>query len=194
LPDGAGLLFPGPGARDLGALDSSERPRHLVVLDGTWHHAHTLYRDIHCLHALPRFAFTPPAPSRYRLRREPRADYVSTIEAITHCLRALEPETSNLDAMLRVFESMIDQQIFARDHHWCGPRPKRRRSKAARALPRAVVEDRERLVVVYGEGVTLDGHDDPVLVQWVAERVSTRERFDALIRPSATVREKRMSL
>lgn len=193
LPGGAGLLFPGPGARDLATLSAAERPRDLVVLDGTWHHAHTLYRDIPCLHRLPRYAFTPTAPSRYRLRREPRDDYVSTVEAITHCLRALEPETSNLEAMLDVFESVIDQQIAARDHHDHGPRPKRRRPKASRAIPRALAEDYDRLVVVYGEGATPDGYDSPVLVHWVAERVSTRERFEALIRPPAPLRETQLT-
>src|SRR5690606_19385964 len=75
------LLYPGPGARDILA-EPPAGPVTLVVVDGTWSQAKTLVRDNPILHALPRYAFATPEPSHYRIRREPRAEYCSTIEAL----------------------------------------------------------------------------------------------------------------
>ncbi len=108
---GTGLLFPSKTARELDATERDEIPDGLVILDGTWSHVRGLYRANPWLHALPHFALTPAAPSRYRIRREPRADYVSSIEAIVQALRIIEPETPGLDGLLAVFDSMIDDQV-----------------------------------------------------------------------------------
>ena len=67
----AGLLYPGPTALLISDLASEQRPEQLVVLDGTWHHAKTLVREIPALQSLPRYRLAPTAPSRYRIRREP---------------------------------------------------------------------------------------------------------------------------
>lgn len=184
LPPNTGLLFPGRDSTQLAGLAPEQRPEHLVVLDGTWHHASTLYRDVRALHRLPRFAFVPEEPSRYRLRREPQRDYVSTVEAVAQCLRLLEPETRDVDRMLAVFHTMIDRQHAAQTQNFQGGRPRRARAKESRALPRALVEDYERLVVVYGESVPAATPPGSELVQWVAHRLSTGETFSTLLRPS----------
>src|SRR5690606_19540844 len=90
LAPGCGLLYPGPSSRDLATLPPAEHPRQIVVIDGTWHHAHTMFRDIPGLAKLPRYRLTPPKPSQYRIRREPARDYVSTVEAIVYCLKLIE--------------------------------------------------------------------------------------------------------
>jgi DTW domain-containing protein len=185
LPEGTGLLYPEAPFRDLATLAPSERPRHLLVLDGTWHHAHTLFRDVPGLSALPRYGFTPAAPSEYRLRREPRAECVSTVEAIAQCLRVLEPETAGVEQLVDAFRSMIDQQVAARPDLRVGRSLKHRRPERFRKLPRALVEDFERLVVVYGEWHCPDGSSQRrELIQWSACRLRTGETFDALISPS----------
>jgi DTW domain-containing protein len=43
LPEGTALLYPTPGGRDLGELRADERPRQLLVLDGTWFLARKIY-------------------------------------------------------------------------------------------------------------------------------------------------------
>ena len=58
----AGLLYPGPEARLISDVSPEQYPDQLVILDGTWHHAKTLFRDIPALHALPRFRLTPRFP------------------------------------------------------------------------------------------------------------------------------------
>jgi DTW domain-containing protein YfiP len=84
----AALLYPGEGAIDV-VLSPPSGPVTLIVVDGTWWQTKKVVRENPELARLPRFAFTPPAPSEYRIRREPQDDYVSTIEALVHVLGAL---------------------------------------------------------------------------------------------------------
>ena len=83
------LLYPSPDARDLKS-DPPKGPVTLVVLDGTWSQVRSLLRDNTWLQSLPKVAFEPDAPSEYRIRREPREDFVSTIEALVHALGMLD--------------------------------------------------------------------------------------------------------
>jgi DTW domain-containing protein YfiP len=150
-PDTA-LLYPAEHARDVRELRPDERPRRLLVLDGTWHTARTLYRDKRWLRALPHLRVQPEAPGRYRIRREPQADYLSTIEAIVEALRVLEPETRGLSGLIEAFDAMIDAQI-AYTTNRSGQRRQRLglRPRAQRRLPRDLVDRFEDLIVVYGE-------------------------------------------
>lgn len=185
LPPGTGLLYPEAPFRDLASLTPAERPQHLLVLDGTWHHAHTLFRDVKGLRELPRYGFTPETPSQYRLRREPRAECVSTIEAIAQCLRLLEPETPRIHELVNVFRAMIDRALAARPTVKAGRSVKNQRDAGVRKLPRALVEDFDRVVVVYGEWHCLDaGSQYRELIQWSAKRLRSDETFDTLIAPS----------
>jgi hypothetical protein len=186
LSPGTGLLYPSADALDLCNLSPAERPERLVVIDGTWHHAHTLFRDIEALAHLPRYKFRPPAPSQYRLRREPCRDFVSTIEAIVHCLRELEPDTAGVLELVDVFTAMIDRQIAARDQGQRGRSLARRRARPCRVLPRALAEDFARVVVVYGEAPV--GH----LVHWTAQRLSSGEVFERVLRPSEPIEANRL--
>ena len=76
-----------------------------------WAHAHSLYRDNAWLRDLPHYELTPTEPSRYRLRREPEFQCISTLESIIGALAIIEPETEGLSDLLGVFDSMIDDQI-----------------------------------------------------------------------------------
>jgi DTW domain-containing protein YfiP len=184
IPDGAALLYPAPGARDLSELRPEERPKHLVVIDGTWHTARTLYRDKTWLHELPHVRLNPAAPSRYRIRKEPSTDYVSTLEAIVEALRLIEPETEGFDALIAAFDRMIDVQVEYIRRGESRPRGTERRPKAWRKLPRALVEDFERLVVTYAESSRSDPRGPRELVQWTAIELSTGATFERLIRPT----------
>jgi len=110
VPAGAALLYPAATARPLTALTPAERPRHLVVLDGTWFNAKKIYDAHTWLRELPQVCLTPQRPSGYRIRREPRRDYVATLEAIVEALRILEPQTQGLDELLAAFAAMIEWQ------------------------------------------------------------------------------------
>ena len=62
------LLYPGPGAIDV-LRHPPSGPVTLVVIDGTWSQAKKVVRENPELAALPRYAFTPPLPSEYRIRQ-----------------------------------------------------------------------------------------------------------------------------
>ena len=79
------LLYPGKGRHRRDARPADRGQSRLVVVDGTWWQARKLVRENPRLSALPRYAFTPPEPSQYRIRREPQETYVSTIEALVPC-------------------------------------------------------------------------------------------------------------
>ena len=66
----------------------------IIVLDGTWSQAKTLWWRNAWLLKLPLVVLNPREPSIYgRLRKEPRKEWVSTLEAIGDVLPALgEPE------------------------------------------------------------------------------------------------------
>jgi DTW domain-containing protein YfiP len=77
----------------------------IIVLDGTWSQAKTLWWRNAWLLKLPRVVLKPREPSMYgRLRKEPRKEWVSTLEAIGDVLPALgEPEAvrTSLRRLLR---------------------------------------------------------------------------------------------
>jgi hypothetical protein len=183
VPGDAALLYPGPGARVLHDVPLDERPRHLVVIDGTWHTARTLFRDKAWLQALPRVRLSPPEPSRYRIRREPTHDSLSTIEAIVHALRILEPETPGLDELLGAFDAMIEAQLAFIHRGRSVPRSRERRPLERRRFPRALVEDFDRLVVMYVESSRPDPRGPRSLAQVVAVSVSTGAALERFLVP-----------
>ena len=73
------LLYPRPDAKDLASIGEEERPERLVLLDGTWSHAHRLYQDNPWLHTLPHYRLHPTRASRYLVRKEPKAHCLSTL-------------------------------------------------------------------------------------------------------------------
>lgn len=107
------LLFPGESAGVLraGLLPTTIGYR-LIVPDGTWRKARKLLHLNPELATLPRVALPPGAPSRYRLRKAPAPDALSTVEAIVQALEALEAP-ARFEALLRPFEALIDSQIQA---------------------------------------------------------------------------------
>jgi DTW domain-containing protein len=183
LPPGTALLYPSPGARDLSELSAREHPRRLLVLDGTWHTASSLYRDKTWLRALPHLKLSPPEPSRYRLRREPADHCVSTIEAIVAALRILEPDTAGLPELLGSFDQMVDDQLGYMQHGVGRPHRRARRPPALRRLPEAIASGLGRLVVVYAESMRASLASERELVQLTAEALGTGVHFQRQLRP-----------
>lgn len=177
IPPGAALLYPRHDAVDLEELPPDRRPAHLVVIDGTWPQARTVYRDNPWLEALPHVRLSPAAPSRYRIRREPAADYVSTIESIALALAVLEPETPGLDRLLDGFLEMVDTQADQTVE-----RVRRQKVRTRPGLLERIATEWDQVVVGYAESVGLHGRDGPpILIQWAAIRPSTGAVFEARI-------------
>jgi DTW domain-containing protein YfiP len=80
----------------------------IVLLDGTWSQAKTLWWRNPWLLKLHRIVLDPPRPARLgRLRREPRRDALSTIEAAALALRHLEAGPEAADALIGALERMM---------------------------------------------------------------------------------------
>lgn len=181
------LLSPAAGARDI-LRDPPRGPVTLVVVDGTWSQAKSVVRDNAVLRALPRYAFVAPQPSQYRIRREPQAEYVSTIEALMYVLGALEGDAERFRALLTPLGAMVDAQLAANRHT---PRYRLRRRVPGPNGPRIPEPVRTRyasLVCVVGESNAWPFRDGAQqhpeeLVHWTAERVATGERLSMLAAP-----------
>jgi tRNA-uridine aminocarboxypropyltransferase len=101
-PDGQPLGDPAPVLKSLDGI---------VVLDGTWSEAKTLWWRNPWLLKLHRLVLNPQRPSRLgSLRREPRHDAVSTLEAIALVLREIEASPMAADALLDLLDQLIATQ------------------------------------------------------------------------------------
>jgi DTW domain-containing protein YfiP len=193
------LLYPGEGAIDV-LRQPPSGPVTLVVVDGTWWQARKIVRKNPRLAALPRYAFSPPRPSEYRIRREPAETCVSTIEALAHVLGVLEGDVPRFEALLHPFRAMIDAQIAceralrgAGARHAAHAEKKRTKQRASRVPPllAAPVTGSSDLVCVAGEANAWpyrsrevgEAYDDE-LVHWAACRMSTGEVFERVVAPA----------
>jgi DTW domain-containing protein YfiP len=80
----------------------------IVLLDGSWKEAKTLWWRNPWLLKLHRLVLQPPRPARLgRLRREPRPDALSTIEAAALALRHLETAPAPADALLASLDRLM---------------------------------------------------------------------------------------
>ena len=186
FPADAGVLYPGPGSLDLAALPADQRPKKLVVIDGTWSQAHRMYRDSPWLRRLPRYSLNPAEPSRYRIRKEPRHECLSTLESTAMALRMIEPQTPDIDNLLHCFERMVDRQLECIEQNAAGKRRmKRARVRPMRAVPTPLWESPERIVVVYGESALPRSRREKQhreLAQWCAVRLdSPAESFESIV-------------
>jgi DTW domain-containing protein len=116
---GAARAEPQAERRELTLLDRRGEPiadpsailgglKGIVLLDGTWSQAKTLWWRNPWLLRLHRMVLDPPRPARLgRLRREPRRDALSTVEAAALALRHLEHSPDAADALVAALDRMI---------------------------------------------------------------------------------------
>ena len=183
------LLAPGPNARDI-LHDPPPGPVTLIVIDGTWSQARSLVRRNPFLQTLPRYAFATPEPSQYRIRREPKPEYVSTLEAVMHVLGVLERDPVGVRALLEPMRAMIDAQLHCQ--MTSARRTSYRRPRAAKPrgprVPDPFADRFDDLVCVVGEANAWPYSHGAApnvdeLVHWVAHRPSTGETFERVAAP-----------
>jgi len=120
------VLYPGKQAVNLSLLPPAERRRAFphgrrplfFVIDGTWRTARKMRRLSVNLNGLPSFVLTPRRPSGFQIRKQPRPECLSTLEAI-HELLDLFPQNPGRehDHLLEVFNGMVQTQIDFQDKH-----------------------------------------------------------------------------
>ncbi len=107
------LLYPGDGAEVLSEKHLEAGPVRLVVPDGNWRGAAKMTKRIPWIAALPRVVLPDDPATNYRLRHEPKAGGLATMEAIAHAFSILEgPAVS--DALFDVFRRMVDRTLYSR--------------------------------------------------------------------------------
>lgn len=120
------VLFPGKQSFNLseggaaaieGRLDS-QRKLVIFVVDGTWPQAQKMVHVNARLRALPRLSFTTAMLSQYRIRKQPAAHCLSSLEAIHVLMETLAvsprfplPPQAGHRNLLESFNRMVERQL-----------------------------------------------------------------------------------
>jgi DTW domain-containing protein YfiP len=115
------LLFPAPHAVNLSqdgfrSMTGIGRKLQIFIVDGTWSLAGKILRMSENLRAMPAVSFTPRRPSNYRFKKQPKAEYLSTLESIQLMLelgqeQGIETLGSDMSQLPGIFESLVSIQI-----------------------------------------------------------------------------------
>ena len=110
------LLFPSEDA--IAATDVYQDPSlvidnnsQFILLDGSWKKAYKLLMSNTFLQDLPKISINVNETSRYRIRKSPREDGLSTVEAGYYLLSQLADDNDKFKPLLGCFDYMIDYQI-----------------------------------------------------------------------------------
>lgn len=110
------LLFPAPSATSADAYPLGSNDA-ILVIDGTWSEARKLLRLNPSLSTLPKLTFPSSLESRYLIRKQPRAGYLSTLESVAHFLlmnastSVSEEQRRSYAGLMTVFEEMVERQL-----------------------------------------------------------------------------------
>ncbi len=111
IPEGKSYVLLGKGA----AKVTPKNLDGIVLLDGNWQQAKTLWWRNAWLTRLNRMIMLPPAPSQYKnMRREPRKTAVSTIEATALCLEHLGEAAEVTQALRQSFSEFLKRMRSAK--------------------------------------------------------------------------------
>jgi len=108
------LVFPSESSgsiRNLQAAQKINDNSQFILLDGSWKKAYKLLMSNTFLQALPRVTLVVSEKSDYRLRKSPRKDGLSTVEAGYYLLSELSNDMQQFLPLLETFKKMIDFQI-----------------------------------------------------------------------------------
>ncbi|MBQ9238851.1 MAG: DTW domain-containing protein [Treponema sp.] len=126
------LLYPGDGAltvrSPLIAASSTHKQLLVIVIDATWFCARKIIEHNPFLLTLPRLSFAGTYTSIFTFKREPRPEYLSTIESCYYLITeardsALIPQTVDAEPLMRVFKQLITAQLQAENDRIAGKRP-----------------------------------------------------------------------
>lgn len=109
------LLFPSPYAEELNSefVATLTRPVNLIVPDGSWRQAQKMVRRDQVFAEMRHMKLPPGPPSIYKLRIQPDAEGLCTLEAIARGLGILESPAAQteLEVLLRV---MVVRTLWSR--------------------------------------------------------------------------------
>ena len=107
-------LFPAGNAVPANSLRLSAATT-VIVIDGTWSEAKKIYRENTWIADLPHIALSPLLRSRYRIRKQPRPECLSTIEALAYMFiensSSPQHKTGAYMNLLEGFDRMVDTHL-----------------------------------------------------------------------------------
>ncbi|MBH0051923.1 tRNA-uridine aminocarboxypropyltransferase [Pseudoalteromonas sp. SWYJZ19] len=116
------LLYPNENAINLD--DNAEQASinnitHLIVVDGTWKKAYKVLQLTPLLNQFKTVSFKQLPKNRYAIRKAPRADSLSTLEAVAHSLLLIElldpaPLYNVLDELIQKQTQHMPKHVKAR--------------------------------------------------------------------------------
>lgn len=113
----AWVVYPGEPALPISSLtgegteQATEPKRTLILLDGTWKKAYKIWQLSSNLQQLPTVALDNVEQGNYRIRKSPKSQGVSTVEAGYLALTALEGDDDKFAPLIDAFNQMIEYQI-----------------------------------------------------------------------------------
>ncbi|WP_261816893.1 tRNA-uridine aminocarboxypropyltransferase [Vibrio gallicus] len=115
------LLFPSDESHQLvtmvnDAMNASSPTTCLIVLDGTWKKAFKMFQVSKNLHLIPKVHLPLELSGRYTIRKSPRDNALSTVEAVYHALSILDSTAPQ--PLLDAFDKMIEFQLSQVPEHF----------------------------------------------------------------------------
>jgi DTW domain-containing protein YfiP len=104
------LIYPGNDSLPLEEM-SLTTTRPLIFLDGSWRKTKRMLLESTSLQSLQKVSIRPDFCSRYRIRKSPFSDGISTLEAIVSVLHYLDGDKNNYSSLLTSMDYMIEKQI-----------------------------------------------------------------------------------
>jgi DTW domain-containing protein YfiP len=183
------VLYPSADARPIEELAAREGPLTVYAIDGTWWQARKIWQRNAWLREMPAYRLEPQAPAIIEaIRPEPEAHCLSTVEALALALDAIDGEPGRHAGMLRPLEALVERQLgFTTDDRKSLRRRARPRPHREPELPAPLEGRLEKALIVHVEAngwpARLDPRPKTELVQLLATRPATGERFCAFVRP-----------
>lgn len=105
------LLYPSKDSVSLDEIDPSAGPYNLVLLDGTWQQAKSMYKSSPNLHQMKQVKLLVQKPSNYVIRTQPMQACLSTVETAAEALAVLERDDKFVTDLVRPLRTLCSFQI-----------------------------------------------------------------------------------
>lgn len=111
------LLYPSPEATDIrdlppvGSGPSPTPPYTIIILDGTWRQARSIYSGSPPLHTLRKVCISGGRCSNYVVRTQPNDSCLSTVEAAAMCLQHVEQQPQLMAKLLAPLHALCHVQL-----------------------------------------------------------------------------------
>lgn len=105
------LMYPSNDAIPLEELDPTEGPFTIVLIDGTWSQAKSMYASSLLLKNMKQVKLTTCGSSKYVIRTQPTETCLSTLETAARTLAVLEGDPKIHDKLVKTLEVLCQFQL-----------------------------------------------------------------------------------